>query len=338
MYGYVPIFNVPFNFFYFVQIKLHFIYIVKSPTVTDEEQMLFENFLQRINSDSVFNLSFYFRSLGETCPVVLRKTFIEEEDTDTAEMYLSFFHNAGSVFTELVKKLEEANLCITDVYEEVRKFRAKIMRRKEDEFFGFKTKQMMDKQLPKDRKVLAKNFVTFYGNIISYLDKWFDVSEDNIMTKLKPIGLYEELTFPHLQAVVSALGMSESVDMDQLYEEYCESKEEIDKARIEQTSSVEAKWIQVFQTVGKEKLSNMFLIVSYVLSIPGSNAFVERIFSLMNHKWSDCRNRCSVELMKSELQVTVNCTLSCKEFFLQVQSDKKLLNSVKTSQKYPWKK
>jgi hypothetical protein len=31
---------------------------------------------------------------------------------------------------------------------------------------------------------------------------------------------------------------------------------------------------------------------SYILSIPGSNNFLERAFSVMNNKWSENRNRC----------------------------------------------
>ncbi|CDQ75440.1 unnamed protein product [Oncorhynchus mykiss] len=58
----------------------------------------------------------------------------------------------------------------------------------------------------------------------------------------------------------------------------------------------------------------MFRIVSFVLSVLGSNSFVERIFSLMTIKWSDSRNRCSTELIKNELQISVNCDLSCNDF------------------------
>jgi len=52
-----------------------------------------------------------------------------------------------------------------------------------------------------------------------------------------------------------------------------------------------------FNTVNKTKLTNVFQIVSFVLSIPSSNALVESVFSVMNSKWSDTRNRASVELI-----------------------------------------
>ena len=56
-------------------------------------------------------LTSYFRSLGENCPVVLRRMF-EHVKTDTAEIYLCFFHIVGCVFDQLVKKLELTDLCV----------------------------------------------------------------------------------------------------------------------------------------------------------------------------------------------------------------------------------
>ena len=51
------------------------------------------------------------------------------------------------------------------------------------------------------------------------------------------------------------------------------------------------------------------------MSVPGSNAFPERIFSLMNSKWTCDRNRMSVEPVKAELQVFANYTFDCREFY-----------------------
>lgn len=111
--------------------------------------------------------------------------------------------------------------------------------------------------------------------------------------------------------------------MDQLYEEFCASREEMQKATKDTNKSTSEKWVAIFQNVRKANMINMFRIVLFVLSVPGSNAFVERIFSLMNNKRSNSRNRCSTELIKNELLVTVNCDLSCKEFYQAVQKDTK---------------
>jgi len=78
-------------------------------------------------------------------------------------------------------------------------------------------------------------------------------------------------------------------------------------------------------------------VVSYVLSLPGSNAFPERIFSLMNAKWRDDRNRMSIELVKAELQVIVNFTDDCRSFQSFVASDRSLFDAAANNAKYKWK-
>ncbi|CAF4552462.1 unnamed protein product [Rotaria socialis] len=54
---------------------------------------------------------------------------------------------------------------------------------------------------------------------------------------------------------------------------------------------------------------NMKLIISYVFSIPCSNAYVESIFSHMNHLWSDYRNRMDIELVAAELKIRKNADI-----------------------------
>ena len=77
--------------------------------------------------------------------------------------------------------------------------------------------------------------------------------------------------------------------------------------------------------------------MSYVLSVPSSTGYVERIFSIMQNKWSETRNRCSVELIKSELMVTLNFEERCDEFFTNIRGDKNLLAAARSNKKYTWK-
>lgn len=90
----------------------------------------------------------------------------------------------------------------------------------------------------------------------------------------------------------------------------------------------------LFQTCD---LPNMLSVMSYVLSVPSSTGYVERIFSIMQNKWSETRNRCSVELIKSELMVTLNFEERCDEFFTNIRDDKNLLAAARSNKKYTWK-
>jgi hypothetical protein len=60
---------------------------------------------------------------------------------------------------------------------------------------------------------------------------------------------------------------------------------------------------------------NMKLVAAYVFSIPCSNAFVESIFSYINHLWSDYRNRMDIGLVKAELQMRKNSSIPSAYFY-----------------------
>lgn len=90
--------------------------------------------------------------------------------------------------------------------------------------------------------------------------------------------------------------------MDKLFDECVTANSILDhlteaKAYWESKGTAE-RWTAVLK--GREgDLPNILSVVSFVLSIPSSTSYVERVFSLMKNKWSDVRNRCSVELIKS---------------------------------------
>lgn len=80
---------------------------------------------------------------------------------------------------------------------------------------------------------------------------------------------------------------------------------------------------------------NLGKLLCFVMSIPGSNAHTERVFSsLKNHKWTASRNKISVELIKSQLQVVVNFNYSCKELFNFLKCNSDFVNACKSSSKY----
>lgn len=68
---------------------------------------------------------------------------------------------------------------------------------KQDNYFGYQTTQLMDKQRSKQQSDPA----TFYDSVIAYTDKCFDMSPENIMVKPKPV--------------------EDTVNMAQLYEVFC---------------------------------------------------------------------------------------------------------------------
>lgn len=94
------------------------------------------------------------------------------------------------------------------------------------------------------------------------------------------------------------------------------------------------KWVLFFKNTDAPILLK---IVQAVLAIPCSNAFVERVFSVMNNLWTDERNRLSVGIVKSELCIRYNLVYSCSEFYDLAIKNSKLIKAAKSNAKYTFK-
>ena len=100
-----------------------------------------------------------------------------------------------------------------------------------------------------------------------------------------------------------------SVNMDELYDELTLINvivERLKEGEDWKSKDTAARWMAVFQTSDQTHLLNMLSVLSYILSVPASTGYVERIFSIMQNKWTDTRNRCSIKLIKYELLVTLS--------------------------------
>jgi hypothetical protein len=73
------------------------------------------------------------------------------------------------------------------------------------------------------------------------------------------------------------------------------------------------------------------------MSVPVSNAHVERLFSPMTCYWRKERNQCSEDLVKAGIQVKMNYGLSCKDFYSFGLQNREILRAVRSSAKYSFK-
>lgn len=291
-------------------------------------------------------LKSYFISLGDDCPKQIRALLklnkvsgdANEKDGDIVEVYLLFCNNIISLFEEVVKKLESNATTCVELYSIMDNFKQKLTQRRDDQFYGYLTRVKLQHLPPQDANMARTEFTAFLNTAISYVVKWFNFSEDNWLFSLQPLSLdHNTLTFNDLEKVVIKLNLINKINMDELYDECTTSNVILKKSRDAEwkTKDVAARWMSVLQGAD---LPNMLVIISHILSIPASTGYVERIFSRMTNKWSDTRNRCSVDLMRSELLITLNFEQSCSEFHTIVLKDKELLNAARSNKKYAWKK
>ncbi|KAK3508885.1 hypothetical protein QTP70_012514 [Hemibagrus guttatus] len=137
------------------------------------------------------------------------------------------------------------------------------------------------------------------------------------------LAIKREFSLQDLRGAAEALKMSIKLDMDQLYDEFCVLLPRI-KESAATTYPVATKWTTLLKHVNAP---NMTALVSLALSIPVTNAFVERVFSLMTAAWTETRNRATLDLIKSELLVKMNYSYTCQEFYRHVINEKAILEA-----------
>ena len=92
----------------------------------------------------------------------------------------------------------------------------------------------------------------------------------------------------------------------------------------ENNVAVDSRWVQIFNDLQEREIiiPNLKMILQFLLAIPGTNAPVERVFSLMNAYWSHQKSLLSEETIEAVIIVKVNMEESCVEFYDRILVDK----------------
>ena len=283
----------------------------------------------------------YFRSLKD-CPTAIKQLLklvesdvaVDENAVDVVEIYLMFAHALTSTIEKTILLLEADSTTIVDVVKIMKQLRNSLSSRIQQRFFGAQASLRLKKLKPTERETIEAEFLYVCKRMLDYLEKRFDFSDGNILHKFAPLSLEKEVTYEELLQIVEALQFGELADinLDNLFEETLLLNSIFPS--LKNLSSVEEKWVKMFSKTEESKLRNVFRIVSFVMSIPSSNVFTERIFSVMTIKWSDALSKKSVDLVKSELLLYTNINVPCSEFYKQCHQDKKLLENAKSQEKY----
>ncbi|KAJ8006714.1 hypothetical protein DPEC_G00110080 [Dallia pectoralis] len=263
--------------------------------------------------DSWAPIKTYFLSLGEDqYPMSLWRLFKDDQDGEgnplDLQVYLSFLSNALKIFHDTVLVLEREDGTIYEC-----------------------TPPAVSRQAA----VLREDMCNFYQSSLTYLEQRYDFSDSNYQKKVASLALKKSpFNFSQLCEAVEVLQLSKKLDMDALYDEYCVVLPH-QQTIVQSGAPVVEKWAILLKHT---HTPNMTALASFLLSVPITNASVERVFSLMTGCWTDTRNRCSVNLIKSEIQLKSNFTFSCKDFYSYVVKEKVLLNAVRSNKKYKFKK
>ena len=188
---------------------------------------------------------------------------------------------------------------------------------------------------------IIKNVELFIEKSLAYLNKWFNFDSSNWLYLLKNYNLKDDISFDLCVTLIEQLSLQEklNIQFDELYSEVKTINQILAVAKVSDdfmNKNTDKKWQHIFQN-SDSQLTNSLKIISYLLSIPATSAFTERIFSVMNVKWRDERNRANLNLIKNELLIYCNLDLDCNDSYNVFLNDAKLLKDAKSSKKYSFK-
>lgn len=212
--------------------------------------------------------------------------------------------------------------------------RFQINDRRERAFYGARTASLLSKLDEEIRLELQQSFEQFYETALDYIEKWYRI--DQLPTTIswimlgKPTIVYEEV----LEAAKQIT--PELAEKNALFDEVSALNLSLAKIHADSSSSFETtvaedRWKGIFKN---NALPCLYRLVSAILSIPVSNAFVERVFSLCGAQWTDDRNSLKVETVKALLQVKVNLEMNCVEMYHLLMKDEKLRKKIASGEKY----
>lgn len=165
----------------------------------------------------------YFQSIDD-CPKFFSKIF--QNDDPHSDLYIqlhfNFFVNVGEVLDATAKALEKTDLSVLESFKCMASIRNKIQLRKKDHFFGNATNQLLKSLSQLKQNNISGEFCKFYENILCYLEQRYDFTENNPYSKLSTFSLSEELQYCSFENAVDLFKLQEFVNLDKLYEEFCE--------------------------------------------------------------------------------------------------------------------
>lgn len=117
--------------------------------------------------------------------------------------------------------------------------------------------------------------------------QWSDVEESvlyylgNVSTNLEENALFDEISF---------VGKYVEINVSRW---------------VENSSKTDQRWVEVFKhfVENGKPLKNCELLVQYALSIPGTNAPTERVFSLMNSLWTSEKTNVKLDTVSAMLEL-----------------------------------
>lgn len=270
------------------------------------------------------------------------KLLVDFFKNDKSLLYLKFVQSMLRVFHNYIQKIEGEHIFAFELIDILSNLINNLKNRKNEHFINSEMESMIN-TLEEEGYSVKKEFDTnsqiFLDLCIKYIQKW-TVPNQTLLVELNWLTLTKKdiVTWQNAKNTLNAISKYVSVNEDNYFDEFMAFlnifQEKFDDWT-KNSTSLEQKWIQIFK-IFKEKdvsISNLAAVVEFAFCLPGSNASIERVFSLMTTTWTDVRNQLDMKTVESCL-ITKTYGLSCMEFHSEILKNHSFLKNVHSTKKY----
>lgn len=281
-------------------------------------------------------LKSYFCSQPHPPKILL--TFFENQ---LSKAYLWHVHSLMSVFQKNILEIENSASSVLEVVNIIESVCIMLQNRFDASFVCLKAKQILDcaqkEGFDKEVDNFMKAAVHMYKVCLEYLTKWGSSFIE--FSCFKWMNLKTVIEYSETEKCLMYL-KEKCIEIDDVkfFDQFCNLCKFIQENIVcdeFSKSSASEKWAKFFNSTILECHSELLKLAEYFFSIPGHNANVERLFSLISSQWTDVRNQLSIESVKGLLVVRHNFKeFSCSDFYHYIKKKPKLLDQIGSSQKY----
>lgn len=180
---------------------------------------------------------------------------------------------------------------------------------------------------------------------IEYIEKWSIHFKDVMIFAWCALDQQPEWKF--IEASAKFISAKQRFDIEscdtELFDQFTYLKKYVSENKIhsweENNVTFDQRWVECFQNLAKNNIpfNHISKIVAYILSLPGTSASVERLFSIINDVWSTEKTRLDIKTLRDILYVRYNIKMSCLEFFNFIKNQSEILEQIGSTDKYAFK-
>jgi hypothetical protein len=252
------------------------------------------------------------------------------------ELHIHFTHHYLHLMTQTILVLESNHVTSMEIFDVMENLKASLAERIDKKFFGATAGQNLKTQSNYQRSKFTEMAISVYRRTLEYIDEWYD---DMPFRDFRALNLRNRDKLKYKKVLKATESACVTVEADKLFDEIICINRVLPQIKKEFAAiPLDKLWVEVLKK--GETLSETERVVSKIMSVPISNAFPERVFSMMGYIWSDDRSQLRPEVVKAELATKINFEMKCHEFvnFIKEPDQNHILKCVSNQSKYNFKK